>query len=82
MEADDNIPIANDMSVDNGEIDADSLFNSGSMKVVKETDEALICTQNWLDSSSQISLGEMVNNMEELETEILGAVKDLSLEEN
>ncbi|KAI9191214.1 hypothetical protein LWI28_005221 [Acer negundo] len=38
MEADDNIPIANDMSIDSGEIDADSLFISGYMKLVRETD--------------------------------------------
>ncbi|KAK0600052.1 hypothetical protein LWI29_011098 [Acer saccharum] len=41
MEADDNIPIATDMPVDSGEIDADSLFNSGYMKLVKETDGRL-----------------------------------------
>ncbi|KAK3231390.1 hypothetical protein Dsin_003271 [Dipteronia sinensis] len=148
VEAIDNMHFANDMPADNDEIDADSLFNSGYMKLVNETDgvdnktevdqylmescenpndenfdilcwwkikspkykilsyvardilaipvstvasesafstggrildsfrsslsprtvETLICTQNWLDSSSQISLGEMVNNMEELET--------------
>ncbi|KAK4853625.1 hypothetical protein QYF36_011822 [Acer negundo] len=79
MEADDNIPIANDMSIDSGEIDADSLFISGYMKLVRETDGVDNKTE---DSSSQISLCEMVNNMEELETEILGAVKDLSSEEN
>ncbi|KAK1575591.1 hypothetical protein Q3G72_006747 [Acer saccharum] len=38
MEADDNIPITTDMPVDSGEIDVDSLFNSGYMKLVKETD--------------------------------------------
>ncbi|KAK2664448.1 hypothetical protein Ddye_003022 [Dipteronia dyeriana] len=52
VEAVDNIHIANDMSTDDGEIDADSLLDYGYMKLVKETDE------------------------------IIGAVKDLSLEEN
>ncbi|KAK2639012.1 hypothetical protein Ddye_026807 [Dipteronia dyeriana] len=144
VEVVDNVHIANDISADDGEIDVDSLFDSGYMKLFKETDgvdnktevdqylmescenpndgnfdilcwwkikspkykilsyvaqdilaipvsnvayestfstggrildsfrsslplrtiETLICTQNWLDSSSQISLGEMVNNME------------------
>ncbi|KAK3221597.1 hypothetical protein Dsin_008622 [Dipteronia sinensis] len=34
----DNMPIANDMPADNDEIDANSSFNSGYLKLVNETD--------------------------------------------
>ncbi|KAK3218761.1 hypothetical protein Dsin_012731 [Dipteronia sinensis] len=45
-EANDNIPIANDMPVDNSEIDVESLFNFGYMKLVKET--------NGVDNKSEV----------------------------
>ncbi|KAK3221598.1 hypothetical protein Dsin_008623, partial [Dipteronia sinensis] len=44
------------------------ILDSFRSSLSPRTVEALICTQNLLDSSSQISLGEMVNNMDKLET--------------
>ncbi|KAK2662928.1 hypothetical protein Ddye_001502 [Dipteronia dyeriana] len=56
VEAVDNIHIANDMPTDNGEIDADSLFNYGYMKLVKETDGVDNKTKELSLSDSEITV--------------------------